>query len=185
MESPTNANRCQTHWQSTGGAHVRVRCCMWWTPHGALDATPVRPALPQPRSEHEERPELRMAYAYRRSRVLLHLNPPGGAGLSTGTRRHPKVPLDDTALCPGPRCHQETRDSGGPHAGRRSSLNDRAWRKRKAGNEPTSLGVTPHGVRDPAPRQSTTTTERHSNRTRAQRREKALPNPIDQPLICH
>ena len=103
-------------------------------------------------------------------------------GLSTGTRRHPRVPLDtrhsarsqggegprtahqaapegtpgDTALCPGPSCHQETRDSCGPHAGSAAAA-CQGWRKRKVGNVPTSLGVTPHGVRDPGTKPTETT----------------------------
>ena len=76
-ESPSSSRWDQRIGGSAGRAHVHVRCCMWWTPTGALEAIPARPALPQPRSEHKERPELRMAYAYHRSRALLLLNPPG------------------------------------------------------------------------------------------------------------
>ena len=93
------------------------RCCRGWTPNGALAARPARPALPQIRSEHKERPEMRMTYACHRSRALHLLNPPGrtkhrtqaapegtpgysalcpsqeGKDRRPRTRRHPKVPL--------------------------------------------------------------------------------------------
>ena len=58
-----------------------------------------------------------------------------------------------------------------------SSPIDRAWRKRKAGNEPTSLGVTPHGVRDPG-----ALTNDHQNGTAQQphnaRNAGRMPSPI-------
>ena len=93
-------------------------------------------------------------------------------GLSTGPRRHPRVPLDTrhsartqgregpktahqaapegtpggAALCPGPSRHQETRGGRTPRwqcGGRlQGTCNE-------DGNVPTPRSITPHGVRDP------------------------------------
>ena len=126
-------------------------------------------ALPQTWSEHKERPGMRMTSARRPlacppppppSKVPL-ASPQANGTMEGGRAEHrapvgnrwrvpkPPAPRHATAPSPGPRCHQETRDSCGPHAGMRSSTVGKVWRKREAGNVPTSLGVTPHGVRDP------------------------------------
>ena len=76
-ESPSSSRRDQRIGGDAGETYMRARRCVWWSPTGALEANPARPALPQPRSEHKERPESKMAYAYHRLRALLLLNPPG------------------------------------------------------------------------------------------------------------
>ena len=60
-----------------------------------------------------------------------------------------------------------------------SSPIDRAWRKRKAGNEPTSLGVTPHGVRDPGTKPTETTANGTTRATENAQRCKNAPNAVD------
>ena len=99
------------------------------------------------------------------------------------TRRHPKVPLVDAALCPGPRRRQETRDGSGPHAGKavaasKSDVNE-------AGNVPTprripphggrAPGLTPHGDRARATKASDHQTKTAQCRTPTQRRNGPLP----------
>ena len=56
-----------------------------------------------------------------------------------------------------------------------SSPIDRAWHKRKAGNEPTSLGVTPHGVRDPGTKPTETTANGTTRATECAQRRKDPP----------
>ena len=146
-------------------------CCQWWAPSGVPGANPARPALPQLRREHKERPELGMTDACHRARVLHHLNPPGrtkhrtqaapegapgyaalcpipgGEGPKTAHQAAPEGTPGNAALCPGPSRRQETRDSCGPHAG--SAASACQGRRDEVGNVPTPRSATPHGVRDP------------------------------------
>ena len=62
------------------------------------------------------------------------------------TRQHPKVPLVDATLCPGPSRHQETRDSWTPRWQCGSRLQGT---RNEDGNVPTPRSVSPHGDRDP------------------------------------
>ena len=143
----------------------------WWAPNGVPGANPARPALPQLRREHKERPELGMTDACHRARVLHHLNPPGrtkhrtqaapegapgytalcpipgGEGPKTAHQAAPKVPLVDAALCPGPRRRQETRGGSGPHAGK--AVAACKGNANEAGNVPTPRSIPPHGGRAP------------------------------------
>ena len=63
------------------------------------------------------------------------------------TRRHRKVPLVDAALCPGPRRRQETRGGSGPHAGK--AVAACKGNANEAGNVPTPRSIPPHGGRAP------------------------------------
>ena len=141
-------------------------------------------ALPRPWDGHKERPGSGMATACRLfacppcaqpSRPRRRVPKPSGPRRGRAEHRapvgnrwrvpKPPVPRHVTAPSPGPRCHQETRDSGEPHAGGRSSRHAELARhgaERKAGNVPTSLGVTPHGVRDPGTKPTETTAKRNN-----------------------